>query len=130
MAVKKLIQVWDGEELVADNIAFLKNQTKPILLPPSENIQLILNDLLETYQATPCAGVAANQIGYDKRIFIGLKYDDYDDGYYMSTDHDEDLDDAVFVLVTGYLRTPLTSWYIHVTTQSYHRCERQERRNN
>ena len=75
MAVKKLIQVWDGEELVADNIAFLKNQTKPILLPPSDNIQLILNDLLETYQATPCAGVAANQIGYDKRIFIGLKED-------------------------------------------------------
>ena len=32
-------------------------------------------DLLDTYKVTPCAGIAANQIGYDKRIFVGLKED-------------------------------------------------------
>ena len=59
---------------------FLKQKTKPVHLPLSENNQNILDDLLDTFKAVPCAGVAANQIGYDKRIFIGLKHDDYDDG--------------------------------------------------
>ncbi len=77
MSVKKLVQVWDGNILVEDNINFLKCKTKSVLLPISDNIQNILNDLLHTYQATPCAGLAANQIGYDKSIFIGLK-DDFD----------------------------------------------------
>ena len=36
--------------------------------------------MLDTFKAVPCAGVAAYQIGFDKRIFIGLKHDDYDDG--------------------------------------------------
>tara|TARA_B100000029_G_C17580528_1_gene959513 strand:+ start:41 stop:664 length:624 start_codon:yes stop_codon:yes gene_type:complete len=80
MAIKKLIEVWDGKKLVSDNINFLKQKTKPVHLPLSENNQNILDDLLDTFKAVPCAGVAANQIGYDKRIFIGLKHDDYDDG--------------------------------------------------
>ena len=79
MSVKKLVQVWDGNILVEDNINFLKRKTKSVLLPISDNIQNILNDLLHTYQATPCAGVAANQIGYDKSIFIGFKQDIDDD---------------------------------------------------
>ena len=80
MAIKKLIEVWDGKNLVVDNIKFLKNKTKAVHLPLSENNQKIFKDLLDTFQAVPCAGVAANQIGFDKRIFIGLKHDDYDDG--------------------------------------------------
>ena len=79
MAIKKLIEVWDGEKLLKDNITFLKKTTKEVHLPLSDNNQNILDDLLDTFKNTPCAGVAANQIGYNKRIFIGLKHDDYDD---------------------------------------------------
>ena len=79
MAIKKLIEVWDGEKLLKDNITFLKKTTKEVHLPLSDNNQNILDDLLDTFKNTPCAGVAANQIGYDKRIFIGLKHDDYGD---------------------------------------------------
>lgn len=75
MAIKKLIEVWDGKKLVVENICFLKQKTKDIRLPISDNNMQILDDLLDTFKGTPCAGVAANQIGYDKRIFIGLKYD-------------------------------------------------------
>ena len=79
MAIKKLIEVWDGENLLRDNIKFLKRTTKDVHLPLSENNKTILSDLLDTFKSVPCAGVAANQIGYDKKIFIGLQHDDYDD---------------------------------------------------
>ena len=79
MAIKKLIEVWNGENLLKDNIKFLKRTTKEVHLPLSDNNQNILDDLLDTFKNTLCAGVAANQIGYNKRIFIGLKHDDYDD---------------------------------------------------
>ena len=76
MATKKLIEVWDGSQLIEKNISFLKQKTKDVILPLSDNTKQILSDLLDTYKVIPCAGVAANQIGYDKRIFIGIKHDD------------------------------------------------------
>ena len=79
MAIKKLVQVWDGKILKEKNISFLKQKTKEVRLPLSENNKQILKDLKDTYNIIPCAGIAANQIGYDKRIFIGLKHDDYND---------------------------------------------------
>jgi len=79
MAIKKLIEVWDGNNLIKDNIFFLKMKTKAVNNPKSENLEQLKKDLLDTYQAIPSSGVAANQIGYDKRIFIGLKYDDGED---------------------------------------------------
>jgi len=79
MAIKKLIEVWDGKNLLKNNIKFLKRTTKEVHLPLSENNKNILDNLLDTFKTVPCAGVAANQIGYDKRIFIGLKHDDYHD---------------------------------------------------
>jgi len=79
MALKKLVEVWDGLNLIESNIKFLKQQTKEVHLPLSGKIKDILSDLLDTYKATPCAGVAANQIGYNNQIFIGLKHDNYDD---------------------------------------------------
>ena len=79
MAIKKLIEVWDGKNLIKDNIIFLKKETKEVKNLKSEKLEIIKKDLLDTYQSTPCAGVAANQIGYNVRIFIGLKYDDDDD---------------------------------------------------
>ena len=80
MANKKLISVWDGEKIIPNNILFLKEKTKEVLIPISDTTHKIMQDLLDTYKIMPCAGIAANQIGYDKRIFIGLKYDNYDDG--------------------------------------------------
>ncbi len=76
MAIKKLIEVWDGSQLIEKNITFLKQKTKDVILPLSDNTKQILSDLLDTYKIIPCAGIAANQIGYDKRIFIGIKNDD------------------------------------------------------
>ena len=80
MAIKKLVEVWDGKNIITDNITFLKKMTKEVHLPITSTDQSILNDLLDTYKQIPCAGIAANQIGYNKRIFIGLKIDEYDDG--------------------------------------------------
>ena len=80
MAIKKLVEVWDGKNIITDNITFLKKMTKEVHLPIASTDQSILNDLLDTYKQIPCAGIAANQIGYNKRIFIGLKIDEYDDG--------------------------------------------------
>ena len=76
MATKKLIEVWDGSQLIENNISFLKQKTKDVILPLSDNTKQILSDLLDTYKVIPCAGIAANQIGYNKRIFIGIKHDD------------------------------------------------------
>ena len=83
MAIKKLIEVWDGKNIIENNIKFLKQKTKEIHLPIHKTNQNILTDLLDTYKKVPCAGIAANQIGYDKRIFIGLKEDgpDTEDQY-------------------------------------------------
>ena len=78
MAIKKLVEVWDGKNLIKNNITFLKQITKNIHLPISPIDQNILDDLLDTYKQIPCAGIAANQIGYDKRIFIGMKKDEPD----------------------------------------------------
>ena len=79
MAIKKLVEVWDGKNLIPDNINFLKKETKEVRLPFSDEINQILTDLFDTYKEIPCAGVAANQIGYDKKIFIGLKHDEYNE---------------------------------------------------
>ena len=78
MAIKKLIEVWDGKNLLENNINYLKKTTKEVHLPISSTDQIILDDLLDTYKTIPCAGIAANQIGHSKRIFIGMKEDEPD----------------------------------------------------
>ena len=72
MAIKKIVKVWDDSELISDNISFLSMKTKNVFFPLTESSNEIIEDLIDTYQKIPCAGVAANQIGYDKSIFIGL----------------------------------------------------------
>lgn len=79
MAVKKLVEVWDGKSIIIENIFFLKRKTKDVIFPLSNDCKKILQDLIDTYKVTPCAGIAANQIGYDKKIFIGLQCDDSQD---------------------------------------------------
>ena len=77
MAVRNqdIVRVWDGESLIEQNIEFLRTPTNQVEFPVSSHINKIVADLIDTFQAVPCAGIAANQIGYDKRIFIGMKYD-------------------------------------------------------
>ena len=78
MSVKKIVKVWDKGALIEKNIDFLKLETKNVFFPLTANTKTIIKDLIDTYQKIPCAGIAANQIGYDKSIFIGLK--NYDEG--------------------------------------------------
>ena len=73
MAVKGIVKIWDEKNLLIDNINFLRTPTKKVHLPASDSIKDIIQDLIDTYQSKQCAGVAANQIGYDKQIFIGMK---------------------------------------------------------
>jgi len=78
MAVRNqdLVKVWDGKDLIEKNIQFLNTKTKNVTFPLSEYIENIIKDLVDTYKVTPCAGIAANQIGYDRSIFIGMEIDD------------------------------------------------------
>ena len=94
MAIKKLVEVWDGKKLIEENIVFLKKNTKEVYLPISSKDKIILDDLLDTYQRIPCAGIAANQIGYNKRIFIGMKEDEEDtEERYKELRKDDQIDD-------------------------------------
>ena len=77
MTSTKIIKVWDEDGLIKNNIEFLSKKTNKVYFPLTESTIKIINDLHATYRSIPCAGIAANQIGYDKSIFIGLKnYDE------------------------------------------------------
>ena len=73
MAIKNIVKIWDGENLSEKNIKFLKLKTKKVTFPASDFIQTIITDLIDTYKQITCAGIAANQIGYEYQIFIGMK---------------------------------------------------------
>ena len=77
MAVRNqnIVRVWDGDSLNESNIEFLRTPTTPVEFPISKQVQQIITDLIDTFRAIPCAGIASNQLGYDKKIFIGMKYD-------------------------------------------------------
>lgn len=93
MAVKSqdIVKVWDGKNLIEKNIQFLKKPTKIVTFPVSDYIDNIIKDLIDTYKATPCAGIAANQIGYNRSIFIGMEHDDRPE---EGRDDGQDLDDV------------------------------------
>ena len=73
MSIRKIVKVWTESELIDANISFLKEKTKNVYFPITDSTKKIIQDLIDTYRKIPCAGIAANQIGYDKSIFIGLK---------------------------------------------------------
>ena len=72
-----LLKVWDDKHIIEKNINFLRTPTKPVQKSDFKSLQIkqIIEDLIDTYQAIPCAGIAANQIGYDEKLFIGMKHD-------------------------------------------------------
>ena len=43
MAVKKLVEVWDGKNLIENNILFLKRKTKDVLFPLSKENKRVLS---------------------------------------------------------------------------------------
>ena len=73
MVIKNIVKIWDGENLSEENVKFLKLKTKKVTFPASDFIKTIIQDLINTYQEISCAGIAANQIGYEYQIFIGMK---------------------------------------------------------
>ncbi len=73
MAIKNIVKIWDGKNLSEENVNFLKLKTKKVTFPASDFIKDIIQDLIDTYKEISCAGIAANQIGYDYQIFIGMK---------------------------------------------------------
>ncbi len=77
MAIKDtdLVKIWDGSKIDTNKIDFLRTATKDVLFPISNHVKQIIEDLIDTFRAVPCAGIAANQIGYSKKIFIGMKHD-------------------------------------------------------
>ena len=85
-----VVKVWDGENLIEKNIDFLRTPTKPVTFPVSPHIKQIIEDLVDTFKAIPCAGIAANQLGYDKKMFIGMEHDhDYSE---MDDDSTKNID--------------------------------------
>ena len=94
MAVKEseLIKIWDGEKIDKNNIDFLRTPTKEVKFPLSNYVKEIIEDLMDTYQAFPCAGIASNQIGYDKKLFIGMKHDKEKS---VSDDPSQNIDDVI-----------------------------------
>ena len=114
MSVKKLVEVWDGSKLNKENILYLKQPTVKVRVPYSNDVKQILEDLLDTYKQVPCAGIAANQIGYNKRIFIGLKHDD------------EDKQEETDSLIAGNSNANNYEFYINPTIQYSSRKSIQE----
>ncbi len=81
MAVKDIVKIWDENGIIKENIDFLLKKTKPVTFPIKSEVQQIITDLIDSYRAIPCAGIAANQIGYDFSIFVGMKHcDDEEQG--------------------------------------------------
>ena len=73
MAIKKIVTIWDDNKILKENINFLQTKTKAVTFPASDFIKNIIQDLIDTYKMINCAGIAANQIGYQYQIFIGMK---------------------------------------------------------
>ena len=73
MAVKDILLVWKGKDDISkENLQFLSTRTLPVEFPLSKEDKMIIRDLKDTANAITCAGIAANQIGYNKKIFIGV----------------------------------------------------------
>lgn len=74
MAVKEIVKIWDEEgNLIPENINHLHKKTRLVNFPLSNKSKTIIQDLKDTYEEISCAGIAANQIGYNKSIFIGME---------------------------------------------------------
>tara|TARA_A100001011_G_scaffold399299_1_gene507296 strand:- start:3960 stop:4619 length:660 start_codon:yes stop_codon:yes gene_type:complete len=81
MPVREIVKIWNEEQLLNESIDFLHQKTKKVEFPISDEVKSIIQDLTDSYKEIPCAGIAANQIGYNVSIFIGMHHcDDEDQG--------------------------------------------------
>ena len=71
MAFKKIVKIWDDLIINKSNIDFLTSKTDVVKFPLTKYDKKIIKDLKDTADRIDCAGIAANQIGHTKRIFIG-----------------------------------------------------------
>ena len=77
----KIVTVWQEGKLVKENIDFLRTPTKKVNFPISPQVKKIIKDLETSFRSIPCAGIAANQLGYDKKIFhCPRAYQNFDKG--------------------------------------------------
>lgn len=79
MAAKEILKVWENGEINEENVKFLTTPTIDVQFPLTDLDYQIITDLEDTYNHIDCAGIAANQIGYNKKIFIGQKNKGEDD---------------------------------------------------
>ena len=70
MAVKPIVTVWNENKINKKNIKFLTDPTVSVEFPLSNLDKEIIQDLKDSADSIPCAGIAANQIRYSKKIFI------------------------------------------------------------
>jgi peptide deformylase len=63
MAIREILTV-------ADHTATLKQVSKPVEGPVTDELRALMDDMLETMYAAPGIGLAAIQIGVDKRIIV------------------------------------------------------------
>ena len=75
MSAREIIKVWNATQVVDSNIEFLSRKTKEVRFPLDDNSRDVIHDLKDSFQSMNCAGIAANQIGYSSRIFIGMKFE-------------------------------------------------------
>ena len=73
MAFKKIIKIWDNLKINESNIDFLTTKTNLVKFPLLKYDKKIIKDLKDTADRIDCAGIAANQIGHTKKIFIGYE---------------------------------------------------------
>ena len=72
MAVKEIVRVWNNKGIIKKNLKTLIMPLKDVQFPLSDEENILILDLKDTVnKIQDCAGIAANQIGYDRRIFIG-----------------------------------------------------------
>ena len=73
MAFKNIVKIWNNNRIDKKNVEFLTKPTKPVEFPLSKYDKKIIKDLKDTASRISCAGIAANQIGHSKKIFIGFE---------------------------------------------------------
>jgi len=72
MAQRKIVRVWNNKGIIKKNLKALITPLKEVQFPLSDEDKKLILDLKDTAKVIECVGIAANQIGYDRKIFIGM----------------------------------------------------------
>ena len=72
LSIKNITRVWNRNGIRRDNLSLLTKPTHKVPFPLQEKDLNIIEALKENTTKIKCAGIAANQLGFDRNIFIGL----------------------------------------------------------